>query len=61
MSSFSPTKEELKAKIVKLMVIYEYLNTRFLRYVQQFTQSVVKKKDLGKRQQLNKLILFKGL
>ena len=39
----------------------KFFTTRLLRYGQEYTQAVLKKDAIGKRQQLKKLILFKGL
>ena len=41
-------------------IVTKFLNVRLKWYGQEFSL-VTKKKDVGKRQQLNKLIIFKGL
>ena len=53
--------EDLHSTQVMKAVVNDYLVMRLLRYGQQFTRNVVQKNNIGKRQQLNKLILFKGL
>ena len=42
-------------------IVSEFLNMRLLRYAQEYTEDVVKRNVLGKRQQMNKLLLFSGL
>ena len=38
-----------------------FINMRLQRYAQEYTEDVVKRGVLGKRQQMNKLLLFSGL
>ena len=42
-------------------IAHKYLDTRLFRYQQVFTDEVIHKGKLGKRQQLTKSIMFSGL
>ena len=46
---------------LKQAVIKEFLNMRLFRYGQEYSKCVLMKNCIGKRQQLNKFVLFKGL
>ena len=47
-------------QIIKSIAL-KFFMLRLMRYGQEYTQSVLKLKLIGKRKQLNKLILFQGL
>ena len=53
--------EDFHSTQVMKVVVRLFLKMRLSRYAQEYTQVVVKKNALGKRQQMNKLMLFSGL
>ena len=53
--------DDLHSTQIKKAVIFEFLNLRLYRYGQEYTKTVLMKGTIGKRQQLNQLLLFKGL
>ena len=54
--------EDYHSTQIMKAVIKFYLDMRLHRYAQQYTQKLrCASKKLGKRQQLNKLVLFEGL
>ena len=53
--------QDLHSTQIMKAVVKAFLDIRLPRYGQEYTKSVVKAGSEGKRQQLNKLILFKGL
>ena len=54
-------REDFHSTQIMKSVVTSYLKIRLLRYAQEYTKSVVKKDVLGKRQELTKMMLFKGL
>ena len=53
--------EDLHSTQIKKAMIFDFLNLKLYRYEQEYTKTVLMKGTIGKRQQLNKLLLFKGL
>ena len=53
--------EDFHSTQIMKAIIKLYLKMRLLRYAQKYSQDVVSAGKLGKRQQLNKLVLFNGL
>ena len=53
--------EDFHSTQIQKAVIEEFLNTRLFRYGQEYSKYVLMKNCIGKRQQLNKFVLFKGL
>ena len=53
--------EDYHSTQIMKAVINKYITMRLLRYGQEYTLNVIKAKSLGKRQQLNKAVLFSGL
>ena len=53
--------EDFHSTQIQKDVIKEFLNMRLFRYGQEYSKCVLMKNCIGKRQQLNKFVLFKGL
>ena len=53
--------EDFHSTQIQKGVIKEFLNMRLFRYGQEYSKCVLMKNCIGKRQQLNKFVLFKGL
>ena len=53
--------EDYHSTQIMKAVVTRFISLRLLRYGQEYTENVVKKGKLGKRQQMNKLMLFSGL
>ena len=58
--NFNITEDFHSTQIIKA-VATKFFVLRLSRYGQEYTRNVLKKDIIGKRQQLNKLILFQGL
>ena len=53
--------EDLHSTQLMKAIVRKFINMRLLRYGQEYTQTVVKRGVLGKRQQMNKFLMFNGL
>jgi hypothetical protein len=60
LDTHSMTEDYHSTQVMKA-IIKSFLKMRLLRYAQQHTMDVVSAGKLGKRHQLNKLVLFNGL
>ena len=56
--------EDLHSTQIMKAVVSAYMNIRLLRYGEEYTKytkTVIQRAKIGKRQQLNKLLMFEGL
>ena len=53
--------EDYHSTQIMKAVVSKFTKLRLLRYGQEYTNNVVKKDKLGKKQWMNKLMLFNGL
>ena len=53
--------EDFHSTQVMKGIVQKYVSMRLLRYGQEYTMNVIKAKSLGKRQKMNKAVLFDGL
>ena len=53
--------EDLHSTQIMKAIVSKFMTMRLLRYAQEYSNEVVKKDVHGKRQQMNKLVLFSGL